>query len=280
MPELTDVSGARVAPPLVDRGDDSRARKDRMLFKRRDAGDPRARDELIERFLPLAKSVARRYDHSGEPLEDLVQVASLALVKAVDRYDLAHGCAFSSFAVPTIVGELKRHFRDRGWIVRPPREVQELTLRLDHAAERLTTELDRAPTVRELATAVDSTDEDVLEALQARDGRSALSLQAPAYGEDEQSAALQDTIGASDEGYLRAEAAVLLDGLLAGVPPRAREVLRLRFEQDLKQAEIGALVGVSQMQVSRILRQAIQQLHHIADQHERMSDERAEPALT
>jgi RNA polymerase sigma-B factor len=271
-----DVSGAPVPPTLADRIDDSRARKDRMIFVRREAGDPRARDELIERFLPLARSLARRYDHSGEPLEDLVQVASLALVKAVDRYELARGCAFSSFAVPTIVGELKRHFRDRGWVVRPPREVQELTLRVDCAIEHLTRQLDRAPTVSELATAVGSTDEDVLEALQARTARSALSLQAPAHGEDEQAAALQDTIGVNDAGYLRAESCMLLDGLLRCVSPRTREILRLRFEQDLNQAEIGVLVGVSQMQVSRILRQAIHQLHHIADQHERMLEARNE----
>jgi RNA polymerase sigma-B factor len=276
MPELTRrPSNASVAPTLARRVDSGRERTDRMLFARRAAGDPRARDELIERFLPLARSLARRYDHCGEPIEDLVQVASLALVKAVDRYDSAHGCAFSSFAVPPIVGELKRHFRDRGWAVRPPRDVQELTLRVDRAAERLSMQLDRAPTVNELAVAVDSTDEHVLEALQARSGRSALSLQAPARDDDDQSA-LQDTLGASDDGYARAEACVLLEGLLAGLSPRAREILRLRFEQDLTQAEIGALMGVSQMQISRILRQAIQQLRHIAVEHERMRNERAE----
>jgi RNA polymerase sigma-B factor len=260
--ELIDrPAGAGVAAGLED---DARSRMDRTLFARHDAGDPRAREQLIRRFLPLARSLARRYDHSGEPLEDLVQVASLALVKAVDRYEPARGCAFSSFAVPTIVGELKRHFRDRGWAVRPPRDLQELTLRVDHAAERLTRELDRTPTVSELAAAIGSADELVLEALQARGGRSAVSLHAPAYGQDEQSA-LQDMLGSSDDGYARAEARVLLDGLLAGVSPRAREVLRLRFEQDLSQAEIGALVGVSQMQISRIIRQALQCLREAAE---------------
>jgi RNA polymerase sigma-B factor len=266
---------AGVATPLAGDVDDPRSRADRLLFARHVAGDPRAREQLIRRFLPLARSLARRYEQSGEPLEDLVQVASLALVKAVDRYDAARGCAFSSFAVPTIVGELKRHFRDRAWAVRPPRDLQELTLRVAHAVERLTKELDRAPTVSELAAATGSTDEHVLEALQARGGRSALSLHAPGYGQDEQ-AALQDTLGSSDDGYARVESRVLLDGLLAGVSPRAREVLRLRFEQDLSQAEIGALVGVSQMQISRILRQAIEQLRHVADQHERIHDEAAD----
>jgi RNA polymerase sigma-B factor len=272
---ISQPSNASVASLPAGRVDDARERADRMLFARRDAGDPRARDELVERFLPLARSLARRFDQCGEPLEDLVQVASLALVKAVDRYDAARGCAFSSFAVPTVVGELKRHLRDRGWAVRPPRDLQELALRVDRAAERLSKELDRAPTVDELAVAIDSTDEQVLEALQARCGRSAVSLQAPVRGEEDQPT-LQDTLGVSDDGYARAEDCVLLDGLLAGVSPRAREILRLRFEQDLTQAEIGALVGVSQMQISRLLRQAIEQLRHIADQHELMLDERTE----
>jgi len=276
---VLDVSArpndANVSPALTRSGEDPRARTDRLLFARRDAGDLRARNELVERFLPLARSVARRYERSSEPLEDLVQVASLALVKAVDRYDPARGCAFSSFAVPTIGGELKRHFRDRAWAVRPPRELQELTLRVERAAERMSQQLDRAPTVAELAAAIESTDEEVLEALQARGGRSALSLQAPTGAPDGQ-AVLEDILGFSDDGYVRAEARVLLDGLLTGVSPRAREVLRLRFEQDLTQAEIGVLQGVSQMQISRTIRRAIDQLRHIADQHQRMLDARTE----
>jgi RNA polymerase sigma-B factor len=252
---------------------DSRARVDRRLFARRDAGDPRARTELIERFLPLARALARRYERAGEPLEDLVQVASLGLVKAIDGYDGARGVAFSSYAVPTIVGELKRYFRDRTWTVRPPRDLQELTLRVDRTAESLSAYLDRAPTVAELAVAVDATDEDVLEALQARDAYRGLSLQAPAGGQDTQTA-LQDTLGANDDGYAQAETRILLDGLLAALPARSREVLRLRFEHDLTQAEIGALLGVSQMQISRIIRQAIEQVRHVAELHERMADHR------
>jgi RNA polymerase sigma-B factor len=252
---------------------DSRARVDRMLFARRDAGDPRARTELIERFLPLARSLARRYERSGEPLEDLVQVASLGLVKAIDGYDGERGVAFSSYAVPTIVGELKRYFRDRTWTVRPPRDLQELTLRVDRAAENLSAKLDRAPTVAELAAAIGATDEEVLEALQARGAHRGLSLQAPAGGH-ESNMVLQDMLGASDDGFAQAETRILLDGLLAALPGRSREVLRLRFEQDLTQAEIGALLGVSQMQISRIIRQAIEQVRHVAEFQERMALER------
>jgi len=255
---------ARVSPTCPSRVEDTPARRDRILFARRDSGDRRARDELIERFLPLARSLARRYEHSGEPLEDLVQVASLALVKAIDRYEPDRGFAFSSFAVPTILGELKRHLRTHGWAVRPPRDLQELSLRVDMAAARLTTQLDRAPTVSELAAAIDSTDERVLEAMQARRARGAMSLQAPASGQDDQPV-LQDTLTITDDGYARAEMRVLLDELLSGVSPRAREVLRLRFSLDLTQAEIGALIGVGEMQISRIVRKTIAQLRSVAD---------------
>ena len=271
MPQLSDGSmNASVSPAIAARREHASARMDRMLFARHAAGDRHARDELIERWLPLARSVARRYERAGEPFDDLVQIASFALVKAIDRYDPALGNAFSSYAVPTIAGELKRHFRDRGWAVRPPRGLQELTLRVEGAMTRLSAQLDRAPTVRELAAATESTDEDVLEALQARGGRDALSLQAP-QGADDQQAALQDMLGAGDDGYARAEMRVYLDDLMTGLPRRTREILRLRFEEDLTQAEIGALFGVSQMQISRVVRQALGRLREIADQHEDMA---------
>lgn len=255
-----------VAAPLPEFVRDRRARDDQRLFRAWvHDGDRHARATLIERFLPLARSLARRYQRSGEPLEDLIQVASLALVKAIDRYDPGRGCAFSSFAVPTISGELKRHFRDHTWTVRPPRDVQELTLRVEAALTRLSQQLDRSPTTLELATAAGLDEEQVLEALQARGGRGALSLHAP-QGEPGDAATLEDTIGADDPDIDRAEMRVELDGLLKTVSPRAREMLRLRFEEDLTQAEIGAVFGVSQMQVSRILRQTITHLRHVADQ--------------
>ena len=238
---------------------EARRLEDRRLFALRDGGDSAARDALIERFLPLARALARRYEHSPEPIEDLVQIASLALVKAIDRFDASQGTAFSSFAVPTIVGELKRHFRDRSWTVRPPRALQELTLRVGRAVTRLSAELDRAPTVRELAVDLGSDEEQILEALQARDGRSAVSLQTPRGGEDDDQT-LQDTLGCGDDGFRLAESRVLLAGLSASLPSRSREVLRLRFEQDLTQAQIGKLMGVSQMQVSRIIRGALAQM--------------------
>ena len=239
-----------------ERSPDARRLEDRRLFALRDGGDGAARDALIERFLPLARAMARRYVHSSEPTEDLVQIASLALVKAVDRFDASKGTAFSTFAVPTIHGELKRHLRDRSWMVRPPRALQELTLRVDRAVTQLSAELDRAPTVGELASELQSDEEQILEALQARGGRSAVSLQA-FRGTDDDQQTLQDTLGCCDDGFERAESRVLLEDLSASLSPRTREVLRLRFEEDLTQAQIGDVVGVSQMQVSRIIHRAL-----------------------
>jgi RNA polymerase sigma-B factor len=276
MPGLSDHNAEAAVPEsrtVQAQRDDARARTDRMLFARRDRGERGARDALIERFLPLARSIARRYETScGEPLEDLVQVASLGLVKAIDRYDPSRGVAFSSYAVPTIAGELKRYFRDRTWAVRPPRDLQELTLRVEAAASELTASADRAPTVAELAAALRAGEEDILEALQARRARAAVSLSSPIRLGDDRGSVLEDTLGSGEDGYACAEDRVALERLLRCVSPRVRLVLRLRFERDLTQAEIGELLGVSQMQVSRIIRSAISQLGDVADyEHERSS---------
>ena len=260
-----------VKPPIANA---ARARGDAALVARRAAGDPRAREELIERFLPLARSIARRYENSGEPLEDLVQVASLALVKAVDRYDASRGNAFSSFAVPTIAGELKRHFRDRTWTVRPPRDLQELTIKVDRATSDLWQRHDRAPTVAALAKTLDHSEEQILEAMHARTARGRLSLDAQKGGDDDQPS-LGEILGTVDSGFDQAESRAMLDALLATVSQRDREVIRLRFEEDLTQAEIGELLGVSQMQISRIVRQTLAQLRHVADQQQRIIEQRA-----
>jgi RNA polymerase sigma-B factor len=277
MPAVTDrlvdtsTVHARTADP---RSEGAHARNDRVLFKRRDHGDRDARDALIERFLPLARSIARRYEHSGEPLEDLVQVASLALVNAVDRYDPTRGYAFTSYAVPTIAGELKRYFRDRTWAVRPPRDLQERVLCVEAAARDLAARCDRVPTVPELAAAIGCGDEEILNALYARRARGALSLDAPAAGQDDHGEMLQDTLGSGDDGYAQAEYRAELERLLRIVAPRTRVVLRLRYERDLTQAEIGALLGVSQMQVSRIIRGAIDRLGLIAAHDQQLSENR------
>jgi RNA polymerase sigma-B factor len=235
---------------------------DEVLFARAHAGDARARELLTERYLPLARRLARRYQRSEEPLDDLEQVASLGLLKAIDRFDASRDVAFSSFAVPTILGEVKRHFRDRTWSVRVPRDLQELALRADRMAAELALDKHRAPTVAELAEALDSTEEQVLEALRAAGAYHAGSLDAPRPGRDEAAAgeSLADSLGEDEHGFERAEERATLAPLLAHVSSRERMVLVLRFGEDMTQAEIGERIGVSQMQVSRLIRQALARL--------------------
>ncbi len=244
-------------PGRVD-GERDRAPDAELFGRAHRDGDVRAREQLIERYLPLARRLARRYQRAEEPLEDLVQVASLGLVKAVDRFDPARRVAFSSFAVPTILGELKRHFRDRTWSVRVPRDLQELVLRVDQAVLRLSVGRRRAPSVSEIARAVDASEEQVLDALEAAAAYRAVSLDATRSAQvDEPGESIADTLGEDDGGYRRAEERATLEPLLAGISPRERTVLELRFGEDLTQVEIGQRIGVSQMQVSRLIRQAL-----------------------
>jgi len=243
----------------------TRSRTERELFLLARDGDERAREELSVRFMPLARSMALRYQHSGEPFDDLLQVASLGLVKAIDRFDPDREIAFSSYAVPTILGEIKRYFRDRTWAVRVPRDLQELTLRVDRAVGELSEELRRQPSVKEIGAAVGADQEEVLEALQAGGAYRAVSFDAPRGGGEEDTATIADSVGVHEEGFDRAEHRATLQSLLSTVTARERDVLRMRFEQDMTQAEIGAIIGVSQMQVSRIIRQAISRLRAAAD---------------
>jgi RNA polymerase sigma-B factor len=235
---------------------------DRQLFVQTRAGDANAREQLIERYLPLARRLARRYQRSEEPLEDLVQVASLGLVKAVDRYDTTRETAFSSFAVPTILGELRRHFRDRTWSVRVPRELQELALRVDKAISSLSSQTGHAPTVTEIAQELDASEEHVLDALQAASAYHSSSLDAPRVGSGEEGSgeSVADSIGTEEGGFQRAEERATLEPMLSHITERERLVLTLRFGEDLTQAEIGERIGVSQMQVSRLIRQALSRL--------------------
>jgi RNA polymerase sigma-B factor len=231
-----------------------------LLAAYAETGDPQLRAALVERFMPLARSIAKRYRKAEEPFDDLLQVASLGLLKAVDRFEPDRGIAFSSFAVPTIIGELRRHFRDRCWSVRPPRELQERALEVDRYRSELTSRLGRAPSVREIGQALELDDEQVLEALQAQQGMRAASLDAPRGGGDDQAATLADAHGALDPELIRAEHRATIARLFERLDARERRVLRLRFEEDLTQEQIGRLVGVSQMQVSRIIRAAVAKL--------------------
>jgi RNA polymerase sigma-B factor len=241
--------------------DKRRLREDRALFERfADRGDPVDREILVERFLPLARSLAARYVRSNEPFDDIFQVACLGLVKAIDRFDLSRDRAFSSFAVPTIAGEIKRYYRDKTWAVRVPRDLQDLVLDVDRAARELEGQLAREPTIAELAETLAVSDEDVLEALHAGHSRFAASLDAPRGDGDDPSSTVADTVAVHDDGFVRAEQRATLEHAMAILTARERRILRLRFEHDLTQEEIGRHVGVSQMQVSRILRQSITRL--------------------
>ncbi|MEA2293006.1 MAG: polymerase sigma-B factor [Solirubrobacteraceae bacterium] len=258
-------SEPRAAASQEDRA--ARAAEDRRLLERyHRSGDRAAREEVVQRFLPLARQLARRYAGAGEPLEDLVQVASLGLVKAVDRFDPGRAVAFSSFAVPTILGELKRHFRDKGWSVRVPRDLQELALRLDRTSEELGRELGRAPTTAEVAERLAVSEEEILEAREAAHAYRAVSLDRPRTEDDDGGPAVADAMGGDDPGFRRAEDAATVDQLLRVLAPREREVLRLRFVEDLTQQEIGDRIGVSQMHVSRLIRQAIARLGEAAEE--------------
>jgi RNA polymerase sigma-B factor len=241
--------------------DVDRATEERLLFTRlAKSRDPALREALVERYLPLARQLARRYQRPDEPLDDLVQVAALGLVKAIDRFDSSRNVAFSSYAVPTILGEIKRHFRDRTWSVRVPRDLQELALKVERTVDQLTRELHRQPSVTELAARVEAGEEQVLEALEASGAYRAMSLETPRGSEGEGTETLADSVGGEEDGYMRAEDRATIAQLMRSITPREREVLRLRFEEDLTQAEIGELIGVSQMQVSRLIRQAVSRL--------------------
>jgi RNA polymerase sigma-B factor len=236
-----------------------------LLFSRYGATrDPALREQLVMTYLPLARTIARRYQSPRVPLEDLVQVAAIGLMKAIDRYDPGRGVAFSSYAVPTMVGEVQRHFRDHTWGVRPPRDLQERAQRVMTINRTLGAELGRPPTAGEIAKKLRISLEDVVEALQACDARDSTSLDRPrTVGEE--SATLADTIGFEDAGYERVEQAVTAELLMTRLDAREREILRLRFHEDLTQSEIGERIGCSQMHVSRLVRGAIAKLSAAAE---------------
>ncbi len=226
--------------------------------------DPAVRDELVKRFIPFARKLALRYVHSREPLEDLVQVASLGLLNALSRFEPALGKQFTSYAAPTIMGELKRHFRDKGWSVHVPRELQERALAVSRQTERLSAQLGRSPTVDELAEAMSCPTERVIEALDAAHNYLPASLDAPITSEDDDRSALGETLGSEDGGFELAEDRQMLAAGWASLTDVERQVLGLRLVQDLTQREISQRIGCSQMHVSRVLRRSMIQLEAAA----------------
>jgi RNA polymerase sigma-B factor len=235
----------------------ARAQREQALLRRiHRHGDLRARDHLAEEMLPLARALAGRYAGRGEPLDDLVQVACVGIMKAIDGFDITRDVRFSSYATPTVLGEIKRHFRDKTWSVRVPRGLQELQLKVAKERDKLTNELGRSPTVQELADAIGAPFEEVLATIQSSSARRTRSLEEPT-GDD---VTLADSLGGNDPELDRAEMRALLDSAFGVLSARDREVLRLRFEDDMTQTEIAVRIGVSQMQVSRLIRQSLARL--------------------
>ncbi len=216
-----------------------------------------AREELVQRHLPLVRSLARRFAGRGESLEDLEQVGAIGLIKAIDRFEMSREVALTSYATPNVVGEIKRHFRDRGSAIRIPRNLKELSAKLGKAMEHLTAVQGRSPTIAELAAELDTTPEQVLEALEAGSARSTVSLSG---GTDADDLDPMEIVGEEDEGYDRVDDRTSLEPAIGTLPHREREILRMRFEEGMTQSQIAERVGVSQMHVSRLIRKSIDQL--------------------
>ena len=251
-PEKYKLSGAK------------RNGEERQLFEAYlEGGDLDARERLVARFLPLARQLARRYASAGEPMDDLIQVASVGLVKAIDRYELDRGTAFSSFAVPTILGEIKRYFRDTGWTLRVPRGIQERRMKVNRAIPALTGKLGRSPTTAEIAEHIEATSEEVLEALEAAVAYEPVSLDTPA-GSDDDDETWAQSVGGEDPNYELVEYGMTLGPAMASLPERERLILHMRFVKDMTQSEIAKKIGISQMHVSRLIRKALETMRDAA----------------
>ena len=246
-----------------DRGRRGRLRswpaRQRLWARFAESRDPAIREELVRRYLPFAKSLTQRYRGVNESFDDLLQVASLALVNAVDRFDPARGIPFTAFASPTILGELKRHFRDRVWTMRVPRGLHDRMGEVEKAIGELTEEMQRSPAVGEIAERLEIEQTDVLEAMEASHNRRPLSLDRPA-GEGEDEAPASESIGEEDPGFELVEGKAALEEAIPQLDERERLVLRLRFAEDMTQSQIAERIGHSQMHVSRILRRALQRM--------------------
>jgi RNA polymerase sigma-B factor len=240
----------------------TRASDKALLRRYHEEGDLAAREQLIEQYLSLVRSLARRYAYRGEQLDDLVQIGCIGLIKAIDRFDIDRGVELTTYATPNIIGEIKRHFRDKGWSVRVPRGLQELNVRLSHLVEELTVQLERSPTIAELAKAASVEEEEVLEALESGQAYATLSLSAPGGGGGDDGSDLDplESLGELEHQYeVSEDRAVLAPGLRA-LDDRERRILHLRFFEGLTQSQIAQQVGISQMHVSRLIRRALEKI--------------------
>jgi RNA polymerase sigma-B factor len=243
----------------------ARASDSELLRRYHEQGDVSARQALIERHIEFVRRLAQRYARRGEHLDDLTQVGCVGLIKAIDRFDGAFGASLTTYAAPNILGEIKRHFRDRGWSVRVPREIQELNVKLTRTVDELTTKLGRSPKVEEMAQATGATIEQVLEALESSSAYSALSL-SEGPDPDEEGGGPMETLGEEDAGFERSEARLTLATGIQHLPARERMILHLRFFEGLTQSEIAERVGISQMHVSRLIRNSLNQMRAELDE--------------
>jgi RNA polymerase sigma-B factor len=246
---------------------------DKILLRRyHEDGDLRAREQLIEQYMSLVRSLARRYSYRGEQLEDLVQIGAIGLIKAIDRFDLERGVELTTYATPNIIGEIKRHFRDKGWSVRVPRGLQELNVQLSRLVEQLTVQLARSPTIPELAKAAGVEEEQVLEALESGRAYTSLSLSVGGGGGDDDDLDPLESLGTEEHQYeVSEDRAVLAPGFKA-LDERERKILQLRFFDGLTQSQIAQQVGISQMHVSRLIRRSLEKIREtIAEDEESLT---------
>lgn len=240
--------------------------KTRELFRRfKEEGDMDAREKLVMSHLNLVRFIANKFKNRGEPIDDLIQVGYLGLLKAIDRFDPSRGLEFTTFATPTIMGEIKRHFRDKGWSVRVPRLLQELSAKVNQATDTLTSQLQRSPTIAEIADYLDATVDEVLEAMESSSAYSSVSLEAPSGADDDDTPSVIDRYATEDSDLAFTDDRIIIEEALASFSPRERDVIEMRFLKGMTQIEIAEKLGISQVQVSRLLRRTLKKIQDKID---------------
>jgi len=240
--------------------------KTRELFRRfKEEGDMDAREKLVMSHLNLVRFIANKFKNRGEPIDDLIQVGYLGLLKAIDRFDPSRGLEFTTFATPTIMGEIKRHFRDKGWSVRVPRRLQELSAKVNQATDTLTSQLQRSPTIAEIADCLDATVDEVLEAMESSSAYSSVSLEAPSGADDDDTPSVIDRYATEDSDLAFTDDRIIIEEALASFSPRERDVIEMRFLKGMTQIEIAEKLGISQVQVSRLLRRTLKKIQDKID---------------
>lgn len=240
--------------------------KTHELFRKfKEEGDMEAREKLVMSHLNLVRFLANKFKNRGEPLDDLVQVGYLGLLKAIDRFDPSRGLEFTTFATPTIMGEIKRHFRDKGWSVRVPRRLQELSAKVNQATDLLTRQLQRSPSVEEIAEHLDVSVDEVLEAMESSSAYSSVPLEAPSGADSDDSPSVLDRYATEDNDLAFTDDRLVIEEALEGFSPREREVIELRFLKGMTQIEIAERLGISQVQVSRLLRRTLKKIQDRID---------------